>query len=475
MSSTKRWIAPTQHTRQLDPLDRSVEPAHPNPVSLRDVLLNSSALGYFMEFMDRRQQSRLVQFWVTVESFKDPLVEVESSEDETNDTQIDSLQSRAWPTAAQDISMIWEIYLSPTCHGGPIVQHDRLTGGVWTFVNHLDDEGEDIQVKTRRLDVAIRAVFHLQKKAYRRLEEDHYSKFLTTELYLKAATEINKVGQAIEYIGTSGRGTVSSTNGPPSHPSVANRQPSGKSGWRPFRTSIDLGGSRRASAEQGKVLASPASALSASLHGSIPEGPAMLRKARSLSMSTSRKEFLGPEAGDPALGFLVGLESPASLDDADHQRSLFGAADQNMSASILSTDDLLPNGRLPDADGEQVETERIEALQAAPPPSSIPSEQDDRVIRPKRTSSRNSSHDLLRAFTATSRATSITGIASVAVDRVTADKLPPFLSNQRQRSRQHLVAFHHPDPRRCSMIKKTKRLSWRIWTAIPWTKTPILK
>ncbi|KAF6766716.1 PhoX domain-containing protein [Ephemerocybe angulata] len=47
-------------------------------VSLRDILRNPSSLSYFMEFMDRRNRSLPVQFWLTVESFKNPLETVES-------------------------------------------------------------------------------------------------------------------------------------------------------------------------------------------------------------------------------------------------------------------------------------------------------------------------------------------------------------------------------------------------------------
>ncbi|WFD36069.1 tRNA (guanine-N(7)-)-methyltransferase (tRNA(m7G46)-methyltransferase) [Malassezia cuniculi] len=41
--------------------------------SLDHVLLSPSGLSYFMEFMERRKRSVLIQFWVMVNTFKDPL------------------------------------------------------------------------------------------------------------------------------------------------------------------------------------------------------------------------------------------------------------------------------------------------------------------------------------------------------------------------------------------------------------------
>ncbi len=421
-SSARRWIAPTQDARPQDPADKSVELLSSEHTTLRDILLNPSALGYFMEFMDRRQQSRLVQFWVTVESFKDPLVEVESSDD-GNGFQVDSLQYQTWPTAAEDVSMIWETYLSPTCQGGPIVQHDRLIGGIWTFVHHLNDQEDDVQTRSNRLDIARRGVFQLQKESYRQLEEDHFSNFVTTELYIKAATEINKAGQTVNSLVASG--PQPAFRAPPSHPSSSHRRASpvtGKSfpAWRPFKASVDLGGPRRASAEQRKTYETQSSALSSSVHGQVPEPTLILHKARSWSISVAGKSP-GPQVSDSALGFLVGPAGPESQDDNGKHLSLFGDTDHEMIASILSTESLLPNGRLPDEDGEQVESERIEALQAALTSIIDSPEQDDQAIRPKRLPTRNSGHELLRAFTATSRASSIAGSASVAVDKVTAD------------------------------------------------------
>ena len=64
-----------------------------------------------MEFMDRRHRSLLVQFWLTVESFKNPLESVDSSSDEEDDHIQDS---SSLTTLKEDVSMINDLYFSAT-------------------------------------------------------------------------------------------------------------------------------------------------------------------------------------------------------------------------------------------------------------------------------------------------------------------------------------------------------------------------
>ncbi|KAG7452260.1 uncharacterized protein BT62DRAFT_882028 [Guyanagaster necrorhizus] len=79
-------------------------------LTLRDILRNPSSLSYLMEFMDRRHRSLLVQFWLTVESFKNPLESVDSdSENEDNEAIQDPTTG---VTVKEDISMIYELYFS---------------------------------------------------------------------------------------------------------------------------------------------------------------------------------------------------------------------------------------------------------------------------------------------------------------------------------------------------------------------------
>lgn len=84
-----------------------------NGLSLRDVLTTPTSLSYFMEFMDRRNRSLLVQFWLTVESFKNPLEAVDS--DSSGDDDDELIQHSE--TVKEDITMVNDLYFSsPTPH-----------------------------------------------------------------------------------------------------------------------------------------------------------------------------------------------------------------------------------------------------------------------------------------------------------------------------------------------------------------------
>ncbi|KAF8140541.1 PhoX domain-containing protein [Boletus edulis] len=80
-------------------------------VSFRDVLGNPTSLSYFMEFMDRQHRSLLVQFWVTVESFKNPLESVDYTSGDEGDPIQDPSNST---TLREDICLINDLYFSAT-------------------------------------------------------------------------------------------------------------------------------------------------------------------------------------------------------------------------------------------------------------------------------------------------------------------------------------------------------------------------
>ncbi|KAF8560094.1 hypothetical protein OG21DRAFT_1502449 [Imleria badia] len=93
---------PTAVTREMHARSR---------VSFREVLGNPTSLSYFMEFMDRRHRSLLVQFWLTVESFKNPLESVDYSSGDEDDPIQDPFNST---TLREDICLINDLYFSAT-------------------------------------------------------------------------------------------------------------------------------------------------------------------------------------------------------------------------------------------------------------------------------------------------------------------------------------------------------------------------
>ncbi|KAG6817922.1 hypothetical protein H0H87_012390 [Tephrocybe sp. NHM501043] len=94
-----------------DPQISFQEATQKSGLALRDVLRNPSSLSYFMEFMDRRHRSLLVQFWLTVESFKNPLESVDSGSEDGDDERLQDTSSSS-ATVAEDISMINDLYFS---------------------------------------------------------------------------------------------------------------------------------------------------------------------------------------------------------------------------------------------------------------------------------------------------------------------------------------------------------------------------
>ncbi|KAH8099766.1 PXA domain-containing protein [Cristinia sonorae] len=77
-------------------------------LTLRDILTNPTSLSYFMESMDRRRRYLLVQFWLTIESFKNPLESVDSDSSEDEDYAIHDPARSA--TLKDDISVILQVF-----------------------------------------------------------------------------------------------------------------------------------------------------------------------------------------------------------------------------------------------------------------------------------------------------------------------------------------------------------------------------
>ncbi|KAJ0424529.1 PXA domain-containing protein [Aspergillus carlsbadensis] len=97
-TQTSHAAAAASHFRR-----KSSSAAH--EASLVDVMHDASGLSYFMEFMDRQHLMSLVQFWIVVDGFRNPL------EDDFGDES--SPTSKTWTTADRnDMALISETYLT---------------------------------------------------------------------------------------------------------------------------------------------------------------------------------------------------------------------------------------------------------------------------------------------------------------------------------------------------------------------------
>ncbi|KAJ6520120.1 PhoX domain-containing protein [Mycena sanguinolenta] len=179
------------------------EPGVKSGVTLRDVLQNPSSLSYFMEFMDRRHRSLLVQFWLTVESFKNPLESVDSSSSGDEDDPIQDASTLV--TVREDISMIYELYFStPT-------PHPTLASIPKKHVQRIRDFATSDQPPSLATQRTVRrSVMLAQRQVERNMEHD-FEDFERSELWFRA-------------IGDTDFGRSAQNNSPEPPPSLKDRR-----------------------------------------------------------------------------------------------------------------------------------------------------------------------------------------------------------------------------------------------------------
>ncbi|OAX40073.1 hypothetical protein K503DRAFT_768931 [Rhizopogon vinicolor AM-OR11-026] len=153
-------------------------------VTLRDVLSNPTSLSYLMEFMDRRHRSLLVQFWLTVESFKNPLESIDSSSSGDEDDPIQDPSSSS--TLKEDISMINDLYFSVTpphpalsSISKKFIDNIRSCAQSETFLGPLEDR------KVRR------SVMLAQRQVQQAMEHD-FEDLQRSELWFRIVEDINR-------------------------------------------------------------------------------------------------------------------------------------------------------------------------------------------------------------------------------------------------------------------------------------------
>lgn len=158
-------------------------------LSLQDVLVNPSTLSYFMEFMDRRKRSMLVQFWLIVDSFKDPLEDIESeSEDETNDDMIASSlpppSLASVRTLKEDLRLFSETYYSSNV----IKVKPKYIAAARYFLDNVQEDG----ATARQVQKARHSVLKAQRQVYTEMIEDDWPSFKAGDLYLKAVEDFSR-------------------------------------------------------------------------------------------------------------------------------------------------------------------------------------------------------------------------------------------------------------------------------------------
>ncbi|KAE8147253.1 PXA domain-containing protein [Aspergillus avenaceus] len=144
---------------------------HSREASLVDVMHDAPGLSYFMEFMDRQQLMFLVQFWIVVDGFRNPL------EDDFGDET--SPSSTTWTeTDRNDMALISETYLTkPELR---VTSESRRA--VKAFLSAGRRASQDQYRKARTV------ILTTQSAVLEELEHIHYPKFKQSDLFYKYLT-----------------------------------------------------------------------------------------------------------------------------------------------------------------------------------------------------------------------------------------------------------------------------------------------
>lgn len=137
--------------------------------------------------MDRRHRSRLVQYWLTIEGFKDPLEA--TGTDVIEDDR--PTERNAHDTAIEDVQSLCATYFSAPQSGSVVIspQNQQIIEAAASSSHNLSPQ--DI-ARVRR------AVFASQREVYEQMEDEDWSAFGKSELYLKAVGDLQRNHSALK-------------------------------------------------------------------------------------------------------------------------------------------------------------------------------------------------------------------------------------------------------------------------------------
>ncbi|KAH0536186.1 hypothetical protein FGG08_006925 [Glutinoglossum americanum] len=141
--------------------------------TLTEVLRDASGLSYFMEYMDRKHLMTLVQFWIVVDGFRNPL------EDDIGEGEELLTAPPTWTESDRaDLAQISEAYLSKPELKVP----ERSRESVKSFLKAGRD-GTPLQYQKAR-----GAILRAQSAALEEMQAHHFPNFKTSDLFYKYLT-----------------------------------------------------------------------------------------------------------------------------------------------------------------------------------------------------------------------------------------------------------------------------------------------
>ncbi|KAJ5549779.1 hypothetical protein N7535_002279 [Penicillium sp. DV-2018c] len=160
---------PSENSRAPPAVEvRPEVPSTRHETSLVDVMHSASGLSYFMEFMDRQKLMSLVQFWVVVDGFRNPLEDDFGDEAEST--------SLTWkPSDRNDLALLSETYLSKPELNVP----EESRRAVKAFLS-AGKRATPAQYRKART-----VVLTTQSAILEQLQDIYYPKFKESDLYWK--------------------------------------------------------------------------------------------------------------------------------------------------------------------------------------------------------------------------------------------------------------------------------------------------
>lgn len=166
-------VGGTSSSRPQRPDFRKSETATRMDASITDILHDSSGLSYFMEYMDRQRVMNLVQFWIVVDGFRNPL------EDDLLADESFSESRPLWTEADRtDIAQIYEAYLSQP--------ELMVSGEARDIVRNFLKSGKSATMSQYRQ--ARSSILLAQSAILELMQEKNFPGFKKSDLYYKYLT-----------------------------------------------------------------------------------------------------------------------------------------------------------------------------------------------------------------------------------------------------------------------------------------------
>ncbi|EPE08962.1 intermediate filament protein [Ophiostoma piceae UAMH 11346] len=150
--------------------------------SLAELLRDASALSYFMEYMDRQRMMPLVQFWLVVDGFRNPLEEEDEEEEEGDGEKKDTAISTTatvfppWTESDRlDLAQIDQAYLArPELH---------ISASSRKAVRGFLESGK--KATPEQYYMARRAILRCQTAVLNEMKAKHFQGFKKSDLFYK--------------------------------------------------------------------------------------------------------------------------------------------------------------------------------------------------------------------------------------------------------------------------------------------------